>query len=146
MAGEGQSKLYTPEILALAVELASYPLAPDLPFMGEARSRTCGSILKLALDLGHDGRVTRIGMQATACAIGQAAAALFAKGATGQDRAGLARHGQVLEHWLAGTGPRPDWPGIGILDQARHYPARHGAILLPWKAAQAALGKAETAG
>lgn len=146
MAGKGQTTLYMPEILALAVELAGYPLAPDLPFMGEARSRTCGSVLKLGLEFGPDGRVTRIGLQATACAIGQAAAALFAKGATGHDGAGLARHGQALEHWLAGTGPRPDWPGIGMLDHARHYPARHGAILLSWKAAQAALGKADTAG
>lgn len=146
MAGEGQSKLYTPDILALAVGLAGYPLAPDLPLTGEARSRTCGSVLRLGLELGADGRVTRVGLQATACAIGQAAAALFAQGASGQDAAGLAGQGQEIESWLVGAGPQPEWPGIGILDQARHYPARHGAILLPWKAAQAALGKAETAG
>lgn len=143
MAGGGQSKLYTPGILALAVELANYPLNPDLPLTGEARSRTCGSALKLGLDLDPDGRVKHVGVQATACAIGQAAAALFARGVIGRNEAGIGEEGLALEEWLAGEGAPPEWPGIGILEQARDYPARHGAILLPWKAAQAALGKGE---
>lgn len=146
MAGAGQSKLYTPGILALAVELANYPLEPDLPFIGEARSRTCGSALKLGLALDAGGQVTHVGLQATACAIGQAAAALFARGVAGRDEAGIGEQAQSLEQWLAGAGPQPEWPGIAVLEQARAYPARHGAIVLPWKAAQAALGKGEAAG
>ena len=44
-----------------------------------------------------------------------------------------------LAGWLHAAGPIPDWPGIGLLDAAREYPARHGAILLAWDAALAAL-------
>lgn len=145
MAGEGQSRLYTPEVLSLAVELARYPLTPDLPVTGEARSRTCGSTLRLGLALDDAHRVARVGMQATACAVGQAAAALFARGAPGLAPADLERHLDNLERWLADEGSPPDWPGIEIIARAQAYPARHGAILLPWKAAQAALGKADTA-
>lgn len=146
MAGEGQSRLYTPEVLALAVDLARYPLTPDLPVTGEARSRTCGSTLRLGLALDDGHRVARVGVQATACAVGQAAAALFARGAPGLTTADLESHLHNIERWLAGEGSPPDWPGFESIDRAQAYPARHGAILLPWKAAQAALGKADTAG
>ncbi|MGB7409056.1 MAG: hypothetical protein WA908_11165 [Pontixanthobacter sp.] len=43
--------------------------------------------------------------------------------------------------WLKDRGPLPDWPRLGILDEARAYPSRHDAILLPWRAATAALSK-----
>ena len=34
-----------------------------------------------------------------------------------------------------------EWPGFDLLAAARDYPARHGAILLPFDAAVAALGE-----
>jgi hypothetical protein len=45
-----------------------------------------------------------------------------------------------IEAWLStADAPLPDWPGLSAIAAARSYPARHGAILLPWKAAMAAL-------
>jgi len=41
--------------------------------------------------------------------------------------------------WLGGAGQMPDWPGLAAIAAARDYPARHGAILLPWRAALDAL-------
>ena len=41
--------------------------------------------------------------------------------------------------WLAGGGTMPDWPGLDRLSAAREFPARHGAIMLPWNAALDAL-------
>ena len=142
----GGSRLYTPEILALAVSLAQNPLGPGLPLRGSARSRTCGSELELGLALDGDGRIADLGMTVKACAIGQAAAALFASGARGSSARDIDSALEGLVAWLEGKGAVPPWPGLGALEQARDYPARHGAILLPWKAAQAALGKAKTAG
>lgn len=43
-----------------------------------------------------------------------------------------------IEQWLNG-GPIPDWPGFEAIAAARDYPARHGAILLAWRAALVAL-------
>ena len=131
--------LYSPEILAAAVGLAEFPLDPALPFHGEARSRSCGSSLKLALSLDEQGRIARIGCRAQACAVGQAAAQIFAIVAPGLTAGQIASTRTELAQWLIEEGPAPDWRGIALLDAARDYPARHGAILLAWDAALAAL-------
>ena len=135
------TKLYTPEILALAVELADYPRLPSPDTSTQVRSRTCGGTLTLDLLLDEGGRIDTLGLSVSACAIGQAAAAIFAREAPGRGpEEMLAAHGEI-ETWLSGEGNMPRWPGIGMLEPARAFPARHGAILLPWKAAVDALCK-----
>jgi len=133
------AKLYTPEVLALATSLAAYPWDDSLPLKGSARSRSCGSTLALALSCDGSGRIARIGMRAQACAIGQAAAAIFAAEAMGQTGEQVADTHSRMGKWLAGEGPLPEWPGLDVLAPARAYPARHGAILLAWEAARDAL-------
>jgi NifU-like protein involved in Fe-S cluster formation len=131
--------LYTPDILAAAVALADYPLDPSLPLEGEARSRSCGSSLVLRLATAGDGRIVGVGCAARACAVGQAAAAIFARAACGRDRAGIVAAREALAAWLAGEGDAPDWPGVALLDAARRFPGRLGAVLLAWDAALGAL-------
>lgn len=131
--------LYTPQVLALATSLAQWPLDAALPLHGEARSPTCGSKLAVGLQLAGNGTIERIGLRVFACAIGQASAAIFAAAAPGLTRADLAASEQALSRWLGGQAPLPDWPQLGLIAPARDYPARHGAILLGWKAALAAL-------
>jgi NifU-like protein involved in Fe-S cluster formation len=138
------AKLYSPEVLALATGLADYPLDPSLPLTGEARSRTCGSAIRLGLALDNAGRIDRIGMQVSACAIGQASAMLLAQAAAGRTAAEMAAITSDWELWLSDDGLLPDWPGADILAPARNHPARHGALLLPWKAASIALSSAAT--
>ena len=139
-------RLYTPELLALAVELAEYPPLETAPAHGEARSPTCGSTLATDLAFDSEGRITRLGMRVRACAVGQAAAAIFARHARGCDLAALREALVQLEGWLDDDGPAPDWPDLALVEPARAYPARHGAMLLPWKAASAALSSAAPAG
>lgn len=139
-------RLYTPELLALAVDLARWPPLADAGAHGEARSPTCGSTLALDLSLDGKGRIAGLGMQVRACAVGQAAAAIFAREAQGRDLASLSATLLQLETWLGHDGERPDWPGLDPLLPARGYPARHGAMLLPWKAALAALSSTAPAG
>lgn len=134
--------LYTPEVLALATGLAAFPLQADLPLVGSARAPVCGSTIAIGLALDGDGRIDRVGMKVQACAIGQAAAALFAKGAAQFGAPDIAGALAGLESWLGDDAPLPDWPGLEVIAAARAYPARHGAILLPWKAAIAALSQA----
>ena len=139
-------RLYTPELLALAVELADYPPLETAPVHAEARSPTCGSTLAVDLALDDGGRIARLGMRVRACAVGQAAAAIFARHAPGRDDAEIRAALERLEAWLADEGPAPEWPGLALVAPARAYPARHGAMLLPWKAAAAALSSAAPAG
>ena len=139
-------RLYTPELLALAVELAEYPPLDSAPARGEARSPTCGSTLAMDLSLDGQGRIARLGMRVRACAVGQASAAIFARHAPGRDLAAIRAALVRLEAWLDDEGPAPDWPDLVLVEPARAYPARHGAMLLPWKAALAALSSTAPAG
>jgi len=50
---------------------------------------------------------------------------------------------EAIGAWLDGKSAMPEWPDLGILQPAVVYPGRHGAILLPWRAAVDALGKAD---
>lgn len=131
--------LYTPEVLQLATGLAGYGWDDAFPLKGSARSRSCGSTLELGLSLDGSGRIERIGMRTQACAIGQAAAAIFASAAAGKDADQLERALGLMREWLAGDGPMPDWPGLDAIAAAQAYPGRHGAILLAWQAASEAL-------
>lgn len=138
-------RLYTPAMLAAAVELASYPRLESAAQHGSARAPACGSTLEMDLALAPDGTIAGIGLAVRACAIGQAAAAIFARHAAGRDAGQIAATRDAMTAWLAGEGDAPDWPDIGLIAPARDYPGRHGAMLLPWKAAMAALSSADTA-
>ena len=132
--------LYTPEVLALATSLALHPLNDSLPLRGEARSRSCGSAVEIGLATAADGTIARLGVRAHSCAIGQAATALFVAHAPRLDRARIEAAHDAIAAWLNGLGDAmPEWPGLDALSAARAYPARHGAILLAWRAALAAL-------
>jgi NifU-like protein involved in Fe-S cluster formation len=135
------SKLYTPELLALATGLAEFPLSDDLPLRAEERSRTCGSVISLGLALDDHGLVCAVGLKMSACAIGQASAAVMAQGIRGDIPGTAVLTAEALERWLAGEGELPPWPGIAALAPARDHPGRHGALLLPWKAACSALSQ-----
>lgn len=128
--------LYTPEVLGLATGLADHPWDDAMPLQGEARSRSCGSAIRLGLELDEGGRIARIAVRSSACAIGQAAAAIFSGGATGLTAADIRRSGDEIARWLAGDAPAPSWPGLDAIGAARDYPARHAAILLAWQAAR----------
>lgn len=131
--------LYTPEVLDLATRLSRWPVSDDLALHGRARSPTCGSEVSLGLALDGSGRIERIGMRVTACAIGQAAAALFAEAATGLVADEIAASEAELRRWLGGQRTLPDWPGLQAIAAAQGYPGRHGAVMLAWRAATAAL-------
>ena len=134
--------LYTPAMLAAAAGLANWPWDETLPLRGEARSRSCGSTIGLALRTDAAGRIVALGLRPHACAVGQAAASVFAEEAIGRDAAAIATARDALAAWLAGDGAMPDWPGIDLIAVARDYPARHGAIMLAWEAALSALAQA----
>ena len=133
------ARLYSPEVLALATRLAEWPPRADLPWHGDARAPACGSRLALDLDCDGAGRITQLGLKAQACAIGQASAAIFATAALGRTRAEIAASCTAMQAWLGGAGALPDWPGLAAIEPARHFPGRHGAILLSWNAALSAL-------
>ncbi len=141
-----RSPLYTTEILRLAMGAAMHPRLTAPTVSAEARTPVCGSRIAIDLALDGDGRVTAVGLDVHACAMGQASAGLFAASAVGGNGAGLAAARDALAAWLSGASEyAPDWPGIAAMAPARAYPARHAAILLPFDAALSALAQRSAA-
>jgi len=134
-------RLYTPDILAAAVSLAEFPLTPDIRLRGEARSVSCGSRIELGLQIDPGGLIARVGVASRACAIGQASAAVFAKGVVGLTAREVVETGEEMTAWLDKLGPMPGWPGLELVAPAKDCPARHGAMMLPWNAARDALSR-----
>lgn len=131
--------LYNRDILTLAVASAEHLPNPDARYHASSRAPLCGSRMIIDLDTDPAGLVTSVGMHVEACALGQAAATLLARHAQGRGLADIRAARDAIADWFAGTGPAPEWPGFDLLAPARDYPARHGAILLPFDAAIAAL-------
>lgn len=146
MADASVTKLYTPDLLALATSLAAFPLTGDFAYRAEARSRTCGSTIAIGVDLGPDGQLTRIGLQVSACAIGQSSAAVLALDAKGRSASDFGRAMKEVQDWLGDTenteSPLPNWAGFDALAPARAHQGRHGALLLAWTAINEALSSA----
>ena len=131
--------LYNRDILSLAVATAEYLPLPEARYHASLRAPLCGSRILLDLDLDDRDRVTAVGMHVEACALGQASAALLARHAPGRSLEDIRAARAAIAGWFGGGGDRPDWPGFDLLAPAKDYPARHGAILLPFDAAIAAL-------
>ncbi|MXO85310.1 iron-sulfur cluster assembly scaffold protein [Altererythrobacter aurantiacus] len=139
----GSPALYSPRLLGLAVTLADYPIGERMTLSESVRSRTCGSIVTVAFDPSD---TSKIGISASACAVGQAAAAIFVADAEGREASSISAAMDAIASWLDDNGPLPDWADIEALAPAIPHKGRHEAILLPWKAAAVALSKGVTAG
>ncbi|WP_375428404.1 iron-sulfur cluster assembly scaffold protein [uncultured Sphingomonas sp.] len=134
--------LYNPDILRLAAEMPHGARLPAPMGSSEKRSAVCGSRVTVDVDLDADGRVAAVGMLVRACALGQAASSLLAGGAVGRTPSELAEARDDLARWLTQGGAAPDWPGLGVFEPARAYPARHASIRLAFEAAAEAAEQA----
>ena len=135
--------LYTTEILRLAASLPESRRLDHVDGAVDQRSPTCGSTLRLQVQLDQAGRVEALSQEVRACAFGQASAALLAAGSIGRSREEVAAGLAQLEGWLSGARHDPGgWPGLAALTPAHARRSRHGAILLPFKALLAAMTSA----
>ena len=142
MASSRAPALYSTELLALAIELADYPFDAAAPAKGNARSRSCGSVIDLS---SSGGSLEDLGLRVSACAVGQASAAIFARESSGMNAAAIAAMVENLGEWLQDQAPSSILPRLELLEPARPHLGRHEAILLPWRAALDALSKTEAA-
>lgn len=134
--------LYTVEILRLAASLPEPVELERVDGSAEARSPTCGSVVRTQVSLGQDGRVEAVSQRVHACALGQASAALVAGQASGRDRNEVEQALAALSSWLEGSDELPAWTGVAALVPARARKSRHPAILLPFRALLAAIDNA----
>lgn len=120
-------------------------LAADIPHIGALTkpdvsvrkvARLCGSSVEL--DLSVDGEAIReIALRIKACALGQAAASVFAHHAVGASFREVFAARDALREMLKADGSAPEgrFAELVALEGARDYPARHQSILLAFNAA-----------
>lgn len=134
---------YTREILRLAASIPYLEPFEELEGATELRSKTCGSRMRMAVELDWADRVVRLRQAVEACAYGQAAAALMGGHVMGRNAEEIKAALAELEAWLAGKGEPPaSWPGLEVLAPALSRKGRHGAILLPFRTLIAAIEEA----
>jgi NifU-like protein involved in Fe-S cluster formation len=139
--------LYTRDLLALAVAVGDYPRLAQPDASGDKRAPLCGSRVALDLMVDGAGHIANVGLAVEACALGQGAACLFARGSVGRDAGAIQRAHRDLADWLTqADASAPQWPGIEILAPARAHPARHAAILLPFELAAALMSGVAASG
>ncbi|MCP2678054.1 iron-sulfur cluster assembly scaffold protein [Maricaulaceae bacterium NA33B04] len=125
-------------------------LAANIPHLGrldapDARvhkvSRICGSELTLDITVDDEGRISALGLELQACALGQASASAFARGALGArlEDVEAARDGLKAMLQEGGDPPTGRFEALAALQPAASYRQRHGSILLAFEAAVDAL-------
>ena len=128
--------LYDTTILRLAATIPHLGRLAAPQGTADRRSTLCGSRVVADVELDASGRVSALGIDVSACALGQASANLMASHAIGRTPEELAEARDALAAWLAGEREDPGcWPGLDQLVRARPYSGRHGAIRLPFEAA-----------
>jgi NifU-like protein involved in Fe-S cluster formation len=109
-------------------------------------SRVCGSVVTVDLNL-KDGKVSDLGMEVEACALGQAAAAVLAAHGVGATVAEVIAARDGLRAMIKDGAPPPEgrfWE-LRHLEGVREYPPRHASTMLAFEAAVAAIEQAQAA-
>lgn len=133
--------VYSTELLQLAADIPHAERLPSPQASATKVSRICGSELTLDLMFDAEGRIADLGMDVSACALGQASASVFAANAVGADRAEIEAARDQLKAMLQAGGPAPEgrFAGLKVLQPAASYRQRHGSILLAFDAAMQAM-------
>ena len=138
--------LYNRDILRLAASIPHQRRLERPQATSEKRSPVCGSRVAIDVELDGEGRVSALGQEVNACALGQASASLMGAHAIGRSSGELAGARDSLAAFLRGDRDDPgDWPGLWVLADARPFTARHPSILLAFEAAAEAAATATAA-
>jgi NifU-like protein involved in Fe-S cluster formation len=122
--------LYSREILKLAMALPHNDTLDTPSNTATCRAPLCGS--EMTVDVAMDGDVVgAIAIRAKACALGQASAAILRTEAVGQSTDAIRQMQEDVKLALNGETPIPQ--AFTTFAYAQDYPARHGAILLPFE-------------
>ncbi|GAA4037945.1 iron-sulfur cluster assembly scaffold protein [Sphingomonas rosea] len=122
---------YTLDILRLAASLPVDSRLEAADGVAEARSPTCGSTIRTEVRMA-DGRIGAVAQKVTACAYGQASAALLQGWAPGRLKAEAIVMRAAVKAWLDGRGAVPE--EYAVLSPVQARTGRHGAVLLPFDA------------
>lgn len=136
--------LYSARILTLVANMprAGRLAAPDAS--ADKTAKLCGSRIIVDVALDEGGKVADFAQEVTACALGQASAAVLGAHVIGADLAELELARDALAAMLKTNGPHPAgrFAELAVLEPVKDYPARHASTLLAFEAAVEAVRKA----
>lgn len=135
------SELYSGGVLDAAAAIPPARRLDNPQASATKLSRVCGSEVTVDLSL-HDGVVAAFGMEAKACALGQASASIVANNiiGAGADELYVLRdemRAMLKDGAVAPKGSR--WADLAMLAAIRDYPQRHASTLLVFEAVCACL-------
>ena len=127
--------LYSARILSLAANLPHAGRLSAPQGTGEKVAKLCGSKAIVDVILDDQGHVAEFAQEVKACALGQAAATLLARHSMGIDYSAMRTARDEIWAWMKGEGDAPTWPEFDVLLGVKGFPARHGAVILPFDVA-----------
>ena len=141
MSSATEHSLYRREILRLATSLPHSDFLETPQGSATCRAPVCGS--EVTVDVVTSGNIINgIAIRAKACALGQASAAVLRSKAIGQNAAQISKVRDALKAALQNGSGDLEWAELEPFRCASDFPARQGAIILPFDTLLAALEKA----
>ena len=141
--------LYSAKILNLVANMPRAGRLPAPDASSEKVAKLCGS--KITVDVKVEGgKVVDFAQDVSACALGQAAAAILGQNVVGADLSEieLARDSLAAMLKANGSPPAGRFAELAVLEPVKDYPARHASTLLAFEATveavRQATGAAET--
>lgn len=135
--------LYSAKILGLVANMprAGRLAAPDAS--SEKTAKLCGSRITVDV-MVKDGKVVDYAQDVSACALGQAAAAILGAHVIGAELSDieLARDSLAAMLKTNGSPPAGRFAELAVLEPVKDYPARHASTLLAFDATVEAVRKA----
>ena len=126
------NSLYSDILLEAAGSLPQARRLENPTVSARKSSRVCGSELIIDLKI-DDGKIADFGLDAKACALGQASAGLVATNLIGASVVDLPRLYETVRAMLKNNGPAPNgarWGALAALEAIKDYPQRHASTLL----------------
>ncbi len=135
------NELYTKKILDITAHISHVGRLDAPQASAHAVARLCGSEIQVDLSLDETGAVKAFAQEISACALGQACAAIVANHIEGTQPTEIRQVAGVMRAMLktGGLPPTGRWADLALLEGVRAYPARHGSTLLVFEAIEKCL-------
>jgi nitrogen fixation NifU-like protein len=108
-------------------------------------SPMCGDQVRIEVRVA-DGRITALAHQVRGCLLCRASAAMIGLHAAGMSTDDTARLRERVAQMLAGADAGEDWPELSLFVPVRAHRSRHGCVLIPFEALEAAVRAAASDG
>lgn len=135
------NELYTKKILDITAQISHIGRLASPQASAHAVARLCGSEIQVDLSLDETGAVAAFAQEISACALGQACAAIVANHIEGTQPNEIRQVAAAMRTMLRADGAPPEgrWADLALLQGVKDYPARHGSTLLVFEAIEKCL-------